>query len=80
MTRWRTEVPIWSPWKHISRFSGELTLGRVCWDFYFDKPWGLLGKPRVMNMAKERTLSNRGPWRSFAFTAGPMLLIVRRWK
>lgn len=77
-TRWRTEVPIWSPWKHISRFSGELTLGRVCFDFYFDSP-RLAPKVRVL---KSRIIEEDRPSfpRSFALSCFGALLIVRRWK
>lgn len=71
---------IWTSWKHISRFSGALTIGRVTWEFNFHS-WQLPLRPRI-----GRSTERIAPWgkgrgfHTFHIVGGPLALIVRRWR
>lgn len=77
MTQWRTETPIWRSWRHIGRLSGELTIGRVCWDIYTDQrrptqPFLTVLGPHDSDIKHLRH-------RAFAIGLGHILIIMRRW-
>lgn len=71
-------LPIWNPWRHISRFSGELIVGRVCLDFYFGKP---ALRIRGLRAPQERLRSRGGNFRcSYFLASGSTMIHVRRWR
>lgn len=82
--RREARVPVWTPWPHIGRGSGEITVGRVCLDIYFR--WSRFGewfrKPRFIVSPPEPERSDWHPgaaYRAFTFAFGPVHFLLRRW-
>lgn len=71
-------IKVWTPWRHIGRGSGELCIGRVCFDIHTEQPW------RWFLFSRRKPIPNpQHPahgFGAFAIAFATFLLIVRRWR
>lgn len=77
-TRTDAGIKLWTPWPHIGRGSGELCIGRLCFDIHTDQTWRWWLFNRRPGRANPSHPAHR--FAAYAFGFGPILIIVRRWR